>query len=200
EYVKREAKSLVPTELGEAMTKLLSEKFPNIVDIKFTADMEQKLDTVASGDVQWVELIRSFYDDFDETLSKVKEEMKGVKIQLKEDETDIICEKCGRKMVVKVGKYGKFIACPGYPECKNVKKFVEELGVKCPKCGGNIIVKKTKKGKPFYGCDNYPKCDFASWNEPVNEKCPECGSILYKKKGKKATLFCAEEGCTYTKS
>ncbi len=199
EYVKRESKTLIPTELGEALAQLMKERFPKIVNVKFTAQMEQDLDTVESGDVEWVKLLDQFYTDFDKTLKKAKTDMAGVKIQLKEDETDIVCEKCGKKMVVKVGRYGKFIACPGYPECKNVKKYVEEAGTTCPKCGGNVIIKHTKKGKVFYGCSNYPNCDFVSWYEPVNEKCPQCGEILYKKKGKKATVFCQKEGCGYKK-
>ena len=199
EYVKREGKTLIPTELGETMAQLMKDRFPKIVNVKFTAQMEQDLDTVESGDVEWVKLLDQFYSDFEKTLKKAKTDMAGVKLQLKEDETDIICEKCGKKMVVKVGRYGKFIACPGYPECKNVKKYVEEAGTKCPKCGGNVIIKRTKKGKVFYGCSNYPDCDFVSWYEPVAEKCPQCGDILFKKKGKKATLFCQREGCGYKK-
>ncbi|MBQ1353709.1 MAG: type I DNA topoisomerase [Ruminococcus sp.] len=200
EYVKREAKTLVPTELGEAITTLMKERFPDIVNVKFTAEMEEELDSVESGDVQWVELLDGFYGDFENTLKDAKKDMEGVKIKLKEDETDLICDKCGRQMVVKVGRYGKFIACPGYPECKNIVKFVEKTGVLCPKCGGDIIVKHTKSKRVFYGCSNYPNCDFVSWNEPVNEKCPNCGEILFKKKGKKPTVFCAKEGCGFSKT
>lgn len=200
EYVKREAKSLVPTELGEVITKLMKERFPKIVNLKFTAQMEEELDSVERGDEEWVDLLRDFYGDFEETLKTAKADMDGVKLKLKEDETDIVCDKCGRKMVVKMGRFGKFIACPGYPECKNVMKFVEKTGVKCPKCDGDVIVKHTKSKRIFYGCSNYPNCDFVSWNEPTNEKCPQCGEILYKKKGKKPTLFCAKEGCGYTKT
>ena len=199
EYVKREAKTLYPTELGEVMTNLLKERFPKIVNYKFTAQMEEKLDEVEHGQEEWVELLDEFYSDFDKTLKKAKEEMEGVKLQLKEDQTDIICDKCGRQMVVKVGRYGKFIACPGYPECKNVLKFVEKTGVKCPKCNGDVIVKHTKKKRVFYGCSNYPECDFVSWNEPVNERWPQCGGILFKKKGKKPKLYCATEGCGFEK-
>ena len=199
EYVKREAKTLYPTELGEVMTNLLKERFPKIVNYKFTAQMEENLDEVEHGKEEWVELLDEFYSDFDKTLKKAKEEMEGVKLQLKEDQTDIICDKCGRQMVVKVGRYGKFIACPGYPECKNVLKFVEKTGVKCPKCNGDVIVKHTKKKRVFYGCSNYPECDFVSWNEPVNERCPQCGGILFKKKGKKPKLYCATEGCGFEK-
>ncbi len=199
EYVKRESKSLVPTELGEAMVNLMKERFPKIVNVKFTAQMEQELDTVENGSVKWEELIDEFYQDFEKTLKKAKTDMDGVKIKLKEDQTDIICENCGRNMVIKVGRFGKFIACPGYPECKNVKKFVQKTGVPCPKCDGDVIVKTTKRKRVFYGCSNYPKCDFVSWNEPVNERCPQCGEILFKKSGKKGTIYCAKEGCGYEK-
>jgi len=199
EYVKREGKTLVPTELGEALSGLMKERFPKIVNVKFTAQMEQDLDTVESGNTEWIALLSDFYSEFEKTLKKAKSDMQGVKIQLKEDETDIICEKCGRRMVVKVGRYGKFIACPGYPECKNIKKYVEEVGVKCPKCGGDVIVKRTKKGKAFYGCSNYPGCDFVSWYEPVDQRCPNCGDILFKRKGKKGGVFCQREGCGYKK-
>ena len=194
EYVKRESKTLVPTELGEAMVKLMKERFPKIVNLKFTAQMEQSLDTVEHGEVEWKALIDDFYKDFEKTLAKAKTDMDGVKIQLEEDKTDIICENCGRNMVIKVGRFGKFIACPGYPECKNVN-------IKCPKCGdGDVIIKTTKRKTIFYGCSNYPKCDFVSWNEPVDEKCPQCGEVLFKKKGKKQMLFCANKDCGYEKA
>ncbi len=199
EYVKRVGKLLHPTELGEALSQLMKERFPKIVNVKFTAQMEQELDTVESGDEEWRNLLSQFYSDLEKTLKKAKADMEGVKIHLKEDETDIICEKCGRQMVVKVGRYGKFIACPGYPECKNIKKYAENVGVNCPECNSEVIIRKTKKGKIFYGCSNYPNCNFMSWNEPTNEKCPQCGGILFKKKGKKATLYCEKEGCGYEK-
>ncbi len=200
EYVKREAKSLVPTELGEVITELMKERFPDIVNVKFTAQMENDLDKVENGDVEWVQLLKDFYGNFEQTLKDAKADMEGVKLKLKEDETDIVCDKCGRQMVVKMGRYGKFIACPGYPECKNILKYVEKTGVTCPKCGGDVIVKHTKSKRVFYGCSNYPNCDFVSWNEPSNERCPQCGQILYKKKGKKPTLFCANTDCGYSKA
>ncbi len=199
EYVKREGKTLHPTELGEALSNLMKERFPKIVNVKFTAQMEQDLDTVENGDVEWVQLLDNFYGDFEKTLKKAKADMEGVKIQLKEDQTDIVCDKCGKLMVVKVGRYGKFIACPGWPECKNIIPYTEKVGVSCPDCGSDIIVRRTKKGKIFYGCSSFPKCNFMSWNEPTNEKCPQCGSILFKKKGKKETLYCNKEGCGYEK-
>ncbi|MEE1219241.1 MAG: type I DNA topoisomerase [Ruminococcus sp.] len=200
EYVRREGKTLIPTELGEVSTQLMKERFPKIVNVKFTAQMEENLDKVENGNEQWVALLDDFYGDFDKTLKKAKTEMEGVKIQLKEDETDIVCDKCGKKMVVKVGRYGKFIACPGYPECKNIVKYVEKTGVNCPKCGGDVIVKRTKTKRIFYGCSNYPECDFVSWSEPTNERCPQCGDILFVKKGKKPSLYCAKDGCGFTKS
>lgn len=199
EYVKRESKTLIPTELGEVITKLMKERFPKIVNVKFTAQMESDLDTVEEGKCKWQDLLADFYGDFDKTLKKAKEEMKDVKIELEQDKTDITCELCGRQMVVKFGRYGKFIACPGWPECKNIKKFVVKAGVHCPKCGGDVIVKKTKRGRVFYGCENYPECDFVSWYMPSEEKCPNCGAVLYKKAGKKPTLFCQAEGCSFSK-
>lgn len=199
EYVVRDGKSLKPTELGEVTTKLMKERFPKIVNVKFTAQMENDLDAIESGKTEWVKTLHTFYDDFDKTLKKAKEDMEGVKIQLEEDKTDVICDKCGRNMVVKVGRYGKFLACPGYPDCKNIKKIVNETGAECPKCGGNIIMRKSKKGRVFYGCDKYPSCDFASWDEPTKDKCPNCGKTLLKKKGKKGKIYCITENCGYEK-
>ena len=199
EYVKRQNKTLYPTELGEVTTKLMEERFPKIVNVKFTAQMEQNLDTVEGGECGWVELLTNFYDDFDKTLKQAKEEMKDVKIELEEDKTDLICDKCGKPMVVKFGKYGKFIACSGFPDCRNIVKLINTLkDIDCPKCGGSIVVRKTKKGRLFYGCSNYPNCNFVSWYEPTNEKCPQCGEILFRKKGKKPALFCNAVGCGYS--
>lgn len=196
-YVTRESKVLKPTELGEVTTKLMKERFPKIVNVKFTAAMEKDLDTIEDGEKEWVQILHDFYGDFEKTLKKAKDEMQGVKIQLEEDKTDIICEKCGRQMVIKTGRYGRFIACPGYPECKNIKKLVKETGAECPKCGGKVIEKKTKKGRIFYGCDHYPECDFVSWDEPIQEKCPRCGKTLLKKKGKKPRIYCVTPDCGY---
>lgn len=199
EYVVRDGKALHPTELGEVTTQLIRERFPKIVNVKFTAQVEKDLDTVQSGETDWVQTLHNFYGDFEKTLKKAKEDMEGIKIQLKEDETDVICEKCGRNMVVKVGRYGKFLACPGYPDCKNVKKLVIENGAECPKCGGKVVVKKTKKGRVFYGCNEYPNCDFVSWDEPTMEKCPRCGKTLLRKKGKNPKLYCVTPDCGYEK-
>ncbi len=197
EYVTREGKAFKPTELGEVITKLMKERFPKIVNVKFTAQVEDELDAVQRGEEEWVKTLHRFYDDFDKTVQKAKKEMDGVKIKLKEDETDVICEKCGRHMVVKVGRYGKFLACPGYPECKNIKKIVNETGAKCPKCGGNIIERKSKRGRIFYGCSEYPNCDFVSWDPPSKELCPVCGKTLLQKKNKEKTLYCVTPGCTF---
>ena len=177
------------------MTKLLREKFPKIVNTKFTASMESSLDKVGEGQEDYIKMLHEFYDDFDTTLQKVKEEMKDVKIKLAEDETDIPCEKCGRMMVVKVGRYGKFLACPGYPECKNTKPLVQETGAFCPRCGGKVIMKKSKRGYPFYGCSNYPECNFMTWDQPTAETCPKCGKSLFKRRG--GLIVCLNEGCDY---
>ncbi len=196
-YVRRESKTLFPTELGEAITGLMKDHFPKIVNVKFTAQMETELDEVEHGNEQWVELLHVFYDDFADTLKKAKEDMKDEKIELEQDKTDYICENCGKPMVYKYGRYGRFIACSGYPECKTVKKVVEKLGIPCPKCGGDIIVRHTKRGRVFYGCGNFPKCTFASWSEPTEEKCPNCGGMLFKKAGKKPKIVCNTESCGY---
>lgn len=197
EYVTREGKAFKPTELGEVITKLMKEQFPKIVNVKFTAQVEDDLDAVQRGDEEWVDTLQTFYDDFDKTVQKAKKAMDGVKIHLKEDETDEICDKCGRPMVVKHGRFGKFIACSGYPECQNIKKIVKPTGAECPKCGGNIIERKSKKGRVFYGCDRYPECDFVSWDPPSKEKCPVCGKVLLQKKTKDKRLYCVTEGCTF---
>ena len=198
-YVKREAKTLFPTELGEVTTKLMEDCFPKIVNVKFTAQMEKNLDTVEEGTYGWVELLTDFYGDFDKTLKEAKEEMKGVKIELEEDKTDLICDKCGKPMVVKFGRYGRFIACSGYPDCKNTKKVVVPTKGICPSCAGKIIRQKSTKGRIFFGCENYPNCNFVSWDEPISDICPKCGNTLFRKKGKKAQVYCAKEGCGYVK-
>lgn len=196
EYVVREGKQFVPTELGEAVTNLLKDKLPNIVNVKYTSRMEDDLDKIDSGDKNYIDMIRLYYDDFEEPLEKAKKEMQGVKIKLKEEETDVICDKCGRNMVVKVGRFGKFLACPGYPECKNTKPLVFKTKAKCPLCGGDVIEKKTKRRTSFYGCSNYPNCNFMTWDLPTDQVCPKCGKSLFKKKGN--ILYCPDkEGCGY---
>ncbi len=194
-YVVREHKQLKPTELGTATTTLLKEQFPNIVNTKFTAGMESNLDEVEAGNMDYIAMLHDFYDDFEVSLEKAKANMAGVKIQLEEDKTDIVCEKCGRNMVIKVGRYGKFLACPGYPECKNTKPYVEHTAGKCPVCGGEVIGKKSKKGYTFYGCSNYPECNFMTWDTPTSEVCPECGKTLFKARG--GILKCLDENCNF---
>ena len=198
EYVKREDKQFVPTELGEAVTKLLEDRMPNIVDVKYTSKMEADLDKIDSGEKNYIDMIRHYYDEFEKPLEKAKIEMQGVKIKLKEEETDEVCEKCGRNMVVKVGRFGKFLACPGYPECKNTKPLILRTKAKCPECGGDVIEKKTRKGAAFYGCSNYPNCNFMTWDVPSDEVCPRCGKSLFRRKGN--VLYCPDtEGCGFTK-
>ena len=195
EYVERKSKQLIPTELGEAIVNLLKEKFKNIVNVKFTAQMESNLDAVGEGEEDYIRMLHTFYDDFEANLQKVKDDMQGVKIQLKEDITDIPCEKCGKMMVVKVGRFGKFLACPAYPECKTTKPFVVETNATCPVCGGKVISKKSKRGYTFFGCDKWPECNFMTWDKPTNEKCPKCGKSLFKGKG--SVLSCLDEKCGY---
>ena len=198
EYVKREGKQFVPTELGEAVIKLLEDKMPNIVNVKYTSKMEEDLDKIDSGEKDYIDMIRRYYDEFEKPLEQAKKDMQGVKIKLKEEETDEICEKCGRNMVIKVGRFGKFLACPGYPECKNTKPLVLKTKAKCPECGGDVIEKKTKKGTSFYGCSNYPNCNFMTWDMPSDEVCPRCGKSLFRRKGN--VLYCPDtEGCGFTK-
>ncbi len=196
EYVKRDGKLLKATELGVATTNLLKEKFQKIVNAKFTASMETKLDEIDEGKTNYVAMLHEFYDDLENTLSKAKTEMQGQKIQLQEDITDIKCDKCGRNMVVKVGRFGKFLACPGYPECKTTKPLIEETNATCPVCGGNVIGKKSKRGYQFYGCSNYPECNFMTWDKPTGENCPKCGKSLFKGKG--GMITCSNEACDYT--
>ncbi len=197
DYVKRKAKLLVPTELGEATTGLLKEKFPKIVNAKFTAQMETQLDEVGEGKTDYVQMLHTFYDEFDKTLQKAKDDMKDVKIQLEEDVTDIPCEKCGRLMVIKTGRFGRFLACPGYPECKNAKPLITKTNAKCPVCGADVIEKKSKKGYTFYGCDGWPECKFMTWDKPTDEICPKCGKSLFRKKGN--ILACLNEECGFEK-
>lgn len=196
-YVVLEEKKFVPTELGQTVNEILVDNFDNLVDKKFTAQMEFELDEIADGKKAWKELVRAFYSDLKEDLDKAYENIE--KVQIEDPVTDEICEKCGRNMVIKMGRYGKFLACPGFPECRNTKALVEKIGVKCPECGkGEIVVKRSKKGRIFYGCDQYPKCEFVSWNKPIEEKCPKCGSILteMKSRGKK-TIKCSNSTCDY---
>ena len=195
-YVVRNKKQLVPTELGFVTTDIMKNHFKDIVDVEFTADMEDKLDSVEEGKINWVDILREFYPDFKENLDKAIKNIE--KIKIKDEESDVVCEKCGRKMVYKLSKFGKFLACPGYPECKNTKTIREGTGVNCPKCSGEILVKKSRKGKIYYGCEHSPKCDFILWYKPFKGKaCPECGGILVETRGKNSKLVCSNEGCGY---
>ncbi|MGI6778748.1 MAG: type I DNA topoisomerase [Acetivibrionales bacterium] len=195
-YIQKEKKTLFPTELGRIVNDIMKNNFPEIVDIKFTAEMEKKLDDVEEGEKKWIEIIREFYRQFESVFKEA--ESKIGRVEIKDEETDIVCEKCGRNMVIKIGRYGKFLACPGFPECRNTKPIFEETGVNCPACGGKVLIKKTRKGKKYYGCENYPECGFMTWDKPVKEKCPKCGNFLLSKgftnKGK---LKCSNEECDY---
>lgn len=198
-YVVLEEKKFVPTELGLTVNDIMCDNFPDLVDKKFTASMESELDKIAEGEIFWKELIRSFYKDLEKDLEKAYENIE--KVEIEDPVTDVICEKCGRNMVIKMGRYGKFLACPGFPECRNTKPLIEKIGVKCPKCkNGDIVIKRSKKGRKFYGCSNFPECDFVSWNEPIDEKCPKCGSILTKTviKGK-TKIKCSNDTCSYSR-
>ncbi len=199
-YVEKEKKMLFPTDLGKIVNELMSENFKDIVDVGFTADMEQKLDKVEAGERKWVDVIREFYIPFEKTLEVADKNIEHVNIE--PEVTDILCEKCGRNMVIREGKYGKFLACPGYPQCRNAKPIRVEIGVKCPKCGGEILERKTKKGAKYFGCENYPECDFTSWDLPTNEKCPECGKMLLLKSiNRRITKVkvCIDENCSFNK-
>ena len=200
EYIEREGKSLKPTALGEVTTQLMKEQFPEVVDTEFTANMERQLDEVESGDCDWVQMLQTFYNGFEKTLAKAEEQLSGERIPVPEEETEELCDKCGRRMVIKSGRFGKFLACPGYPECKNTKPLVNKTSGVCPKCGGAIVAKKSKRGRVFYGCESYPKCDFVTWNEPTAQACPNCGKTLFRKKGRGAGVECLAEGCGYEKA
>lgn len=196
-YVRREKKQLVPTELGFVVTKIMKENFSDIVDIKFTADMESKLDLIKDGEEPWKEVIREFYGPFEKTLEKASESIE--KVVIPDEVSDVRCEKCGSMMVYKMGRFGKFLACPNFPNCRNTKAIVEKTDVKCPLCGGEIIKRKSKKGKVFYGCEKYPECSFVSWDKPVKEKCPKCGGLMVHKMGHGGGFdACIAEGCGYT--
>jgi DNA topoisomerase-1 len=197
-YIVRDKKFLIPTELGEKVTDLLREYFSNIVNVEFTASMEKLLDDVEEGEKNWVDIIRDFYLPFELVLQKAEEEIGKIKIE--DEVSDVICEHCGRNMVFKQGKFGKFLACPGFPECRNIKPILEYTGIKCPKCEGELVQRRSKRGKKFFGCSRYPECNFVSWDEPVKETCPECGSNLSKKPGKSGIVYkCLNEQCSYQK-
>lgn len=194
-YVTRENRQLVPTPLGEVTTKLMKENFADIVSVEFTAKMEDDLDKIEEGGQNWVDTLNAFYSGFKNTLKTAEEVLGDVHVKVPDEESDVICENCGRRMVIKMGRYGKFLACPGYPECKNTKPIVQETGAFCPACGGKVLQKKSKNGKTYYGCENNPKCPFMTWDVPQQQKCPKCGSNLFKKRG--GILHCLKEGCGY---
>ncbi|MGN0174188.1 MAG: type I DNA topoisomerase [Acutalibacteraceae bacterium] len=195
EYVERDKKTLIPTKLGEIITDLLSELFPEIVDQKFTAKVESQLDDVESGDEQWKEMLGKFYKGFDKTLKSAEEKMDGTRVKVPEEESDVICEKCGRKMVIRSGRFGKFLACPGFPECKNTKPIVTETKGLCPKCGKKIIERKSGKGYKYFACEGGKECGFMTWDVPTEQNCPKCGKTLFKRRG--GLLVCNNEGCDY---
>ena len=191
-YVAKEGKNLYMTEIGEVVNNIMKESFPAIVDVNFTANMEGLLDCVAEGKVEWKSVIENFYPDLEAAVKKAEKELESVKIE--DEVTDVICEECGRNMVVKYGPHGKFLACPGFPDCRNTKPYLEKVGVPCPKCGKEIVYRKTKKGRRYYGCEGYPECDFMSWQKPSEKKCPKCGGYMLEKGNK---LVCADEQCGY---
>ena len=194
-YVVKESKMLYPTELGEVINDIMKTYFPDIVNIDFTANMEDDLDKVEEGKQEWKQIIRDFYPDFIKAVESAQEKLS--KIEIKDEVTDVICDKCGRNMVVKYGRYGKFLACPGFPDCQNAKPFFEDADVNCPKCGGKVQIKKTKKGRKYFGCENNPECDFMSWNKPTGELCPKCGSYMVEKGTKNPKIVCSNVQCGY---
>ena len=197
-YVVLENRTFVPTDLGVLVNDVLTEYFSLSINEEFTAELENKLDEVEEGKYQWKEIIKGFYKEFQKELEKAEEEID--EIEIKDEVTDVICEKCGKNLVIKTGRYGKFMACPGFPECKNTKPIIEKIGVKCPKCDGDVIKRKSKKGRQFYGCSEYPDCDFISWAEPTNEKCPKCDSHMVIRRNKKGTTVkCSNKECGYVK-
>ena len=197
EYVEKQDKRLVPTPLGEIVTGLMVERFHDIVDVEFTSNMESRLDEVEEGKQQWQALIADFYKDFSKELQDAEKALEGVRLKVPEEETDEVCELCGRKMVIKTGRFGKFLACPGFPECRNTKPLVEKMPGRCPKCGGAILKRKSKKGYAYYACEKGAECGFMTWDVPTAEDCPECGQTLFKKSGKgRMKPFCINEKCS----
>lgn len=191
-YIAKEAKNLYVTELGEVVNQIMKESFPSIVDEHFTANMESLLDSVGEGTVQWKTVVRNFYPDLEQAVQDAQKDLEKVKIE--DEVSDVICEQCGRNMVIKYGPHGKFLACPGFPDCRNTKPYLEKIGIPCPKCGKDLVLRKTKKGRKYFGCENNPDCDFMSWSKPVAEKCPKCGSYMVTKGNK---IVCADEQCGY---
>ena len=195
-YVERDGKKLRTTPLGQAVNQVMLEQFPDIVDVTFSADMEKRLDTVENGTANWVDTVDEFYQGFAKSLEQAEKNMEGKRVKVADIPTDEVCEKCGKPMVIKSGRYGKFLACSGFPDCKNTRPLVKDTGGLCPLCGGHMLLRKSAKGRIYYGCGNYPTCKFMTWDEPVPETCPNCGATLFKKRG---TLYCAKEGCGFSK-
>ncbi len=191
-YITKEQKNLYMTELGEVVNRIMCQEFPQIVDVHFTANMELLLDSVADGKIEWKTIVRNFYPDLKEAVDKAESELDRVKVA--DEESDVICENCGRRMVIKYGPHGKFLACPGFPECRNTKPFLEKIGVKCPECGGEIVLKRTKKGRRYFGCENNPECNFISWTKPSGKTCPKCGKYMIEKG---PNLVCSDPNCGY---
>jgi len=198
-YVVRESKQFYPTELGDTVVDLLKNHFHDIMDIEFTAGMEEKLDRIEEGELDWVQVLDGFYDPFRTTMERAEEEIGHIKIA--DEVTEEICEQCGRNLVIKLGRYGKFLACPGFPECRNTKPLLEPIGVKCARCEGEIVIRRSKKGRKFFGCSGYPECDYVAWDRPTSEKCPECGELMLEKKGpgKGISIKCVSEKCGHKK-
>lgn len=197
-YVTREQKQFAPTELGIIVVEILKEFFPDIIDVEFTATMENNLDKVEEGNLHWQSVVGNFYAPFTRQLKHAEQEIGTIEIE--DEVSDELCEKCGRNMVIKMGRFGKFLACPGFPECRNTKPLLEEIGVQCPLCDGKIVARRTKKGRKFFGCSKYPACNFVAWDKPSNEMCPQCHSVLLEKKLKNETrLVCSKEGCKFQK-
>jgi DNA topoisomerase-1 len=191
-YITKESKNLYVTELGEVVNNMMKEAFPSIVDVNFTANMEALLDGVEEGSVRWKTVIENFYPDLDEAVKNAEKELEKVKIE--DEVSDEVCELCGRQMVIKYGPHGRFLACPGFPDCRNTKPYFEKIGVNCPRCGKDIVLKKTKKGRKYYGCIDNPNCDFMVWQKPSGKNCPKCGEPLLIKGNK---LVCSNEKCGY---
>ncbi len=196
-YVTKEQKVFYTTELGEIVNDIIKNNFENVINVDFTAEMENKLDKIEEGQIEWKQVLRDFYPSFDKMIQEAYEKIEHIEIE--DEKTDILCEKCGANMVIKYGKYGKFLACPNFPECNNTKPFFEEAGVNCPECNGKVLIKKTKKGRKFYGCEHNPDCQFISWSKPTGEKCPKCNSFLVEKGTKKKIISCSNDDCGYYK-
>ena len=194
-YVAKENKNLYLTEIGEVVNNIMKQSFPSIVDVNFTANMESLLDGVAEGKVRWKTIIENFYPDLEAAVEKAETELEQVKIE--DEVTDVICEECGRNMVVKYGPHGKFLACPGFPDCRNTKPYLEKIGVPCPVCGKDVVIRKTKKGRRYYGCEDNLECEFMSWQKPSTKKCPRCGKYMLEKGNK---LVCSDEQCGYVEN